>query len=98
MRGRSFNPDEATRIRIIQGLLQLKRDGHFHAVDVTGHTIRVQYQVDGPRKLMGWRRAHEMVQTAATALAAHLEVERKPPASEGARRATATAAGGSEGR
>lgn len=86
-------PEEKKRIEIISGLLRLKRDGHFHAIWATDYTIKVQYAADGPIKMLGWRKACDMVKTAsesaALALAAELEASRKPPASERAQRAVA---------
>lgn len=90
LRRRSDDPDDQTRIEILTGLIQLRKDGHFHAIDA-GNCIRIQFEACGPWKHIGWRRAAEMVETARQALAAALQgdqaPQRKPPAPESARRA-----------
>lgn len=88
--------DEAERIDVIAGLLQLKKDGHFHQIWV-GMQIRVQYAVDGPIKLLGWRKAQDMVRTARAAsaalLAAEFPAQRKPAAPERSGSAAAASSG-----
>ncbi len=90
MRGRSFYPDEATKVRIIQGLIQLRKDGQFAGIDANMNTVRIQFAVGGYWKLIGWRKAWEMVDTARRVAAGELvEVQlpiRKPVVAE---RATA---------
>lgn len=88
---------DAERIEILQGLLELRRDGHFEAIWASDNQLRVQYEVDGPLHFLSWRRAKVMVQTAreATAALALAEIghERKPPATEGVGRARRAKAG-----
>ena len=93
MRGRSFQPDDRTRVEIIQGLIALRKDGHFAGLDANDCTVRIQFDAGGDWKLIGWRKAWEMVDTAKKAIAAApIEPQgpiRKPPVAE---RATAAAA------
>jgi hypothetical protein len=79
MRGRSFRPDEETKAQIVRGLLQLRKDGHFHAIYVSGDVLRIQFEEYGLKELIGWRKAHEMVMAASQALAESLNAERQPP-------------------
>ena len=96
MRGHSFNPDDQTRVQILAGLIELRKGGYFvqdgrerrqiRAIDA-GNCLRIQFEPEGRWKLIGWRRAWEMVASAKQALEAAIlaetEAERKPPASEG---------------
>lgn len=83
----------AEQIEVLQGLVQLRKDGHFHAIYSNGEQLRVQYEFDGPILLLGWRKALEMVTAAKEAAAAALEAEnpalRKPPTGERTQRAVA---------
>lgn len=89
--------EEIEQVNILAGLLKLRKDGHFAAIYVQGDQLRVQYQVDGPILLLGWRRAKEMVRTAeeatARATAGLGPVVRKPPAPERSQRAAAPRTG-----
>jgi hypothetical protein len=85
------------KIAILQGLIQLRKDGHFAAIHAQGEQLRVQYAVGGPKLLLGWRQAARMVakasETAGLAIAALLLEVQKPPVVKSLRpRRSATAA------
>lgn len=90
MRGRNYYPDDETRIRIIAGLIELRKAGKFHALDV-GQGVRIKATEFSAWKMIGWRRAADMVEEARLARAQPSiqdpEPVRKPPAAESARRA-----------
>jgi hypothetical protein len=82
---------DAERIKILQGLLQLRKDGHFHAIWATDNSLLIQHEPHGRRCFLSWRRAKAMVATAQEAAAAPEIAKdgtrRKPPAAEGPQRA-----------
>jgi hypothetical protein len=95
------------KIEILQGLIQLRKDGHFAAIHAQGEQLRVQYAVGGPKLLLGWRQAARMVakarETAGLEPAGLLAEVQKLPVAKSLRprrsaTAAAAAAGGSAGR
>ncbi len=68
-----WQPPEAERLRIVAGLLELRKDGHFAEIYVDAMILRVRWKADSPIHLMGWKAAARMVgqAKAAAALAAH---------------------------
>lgn len=77
---------ETDRIRILQGMIQLRRDGHFAEVYVDQGILRVRWRPDGPILLFSWKNAAKMVGRAKSAAALERLAGRDPlakaPASE----------------
>lgn len=104
MRGRNFFPDEPTRLKIIADLIRLRQDGHFVALWVHDVTIKIQWAPLEPPRLLGWRKAAEMVaaarEAATNAPRDTSPARRIPPARETLQRGAKGqegAAGGSTG-
>jgi hypothetical protein len=58
---RVWSPPEIERIRIISGLLKLRRDGHFAELYADGALLRVRWEPHGPIQILGWKSAARMV-------------------------------------